>query len=56
MILKVLKQDLSDLLISKISKISAEMKKLLSDQGYLTSILSDGAKEAKKFLKKILKK
>ena len=32
------------------------MKKLLSDQGYLTSILSDGAKEAKEISEKILKK
>ena len=52
---KSFKQDLSDLLISKISKISAEMKKLLSDQGYLTSILSDGAKEAKEISEKNIK-
>ena len=49
---KNFKQDLSDLLISKISRISVEMKKLLSDQSYLNSILNDGAKEAKELSKK----
>ena len=49
---KNFKQDLSDLLISKISRISAEMKKLLSDQSYLNSILNDGAEEAKELSEK----
>ncbi len=49
---KNFKQDLCDLLISKISKISAEIKKLLSDQSYLNSILSDGAKEANELSEK----
>ncbi|MEL0246229.1 MAG: tryptophan--tRNA ligase [Alphaproteobacteria bacterium] len=49
---KNFKQDLSDLLISKISRISVEMKKLLSDQSYLNSILNDGAKEAKELSEK----
>ena len=31
------------------------MKKLLSDQGYLTSILSDGANEAKEISEKNIK-
>ena len=52
---KNFKQDLSDLLISKISKISNEMKKLLSDHVYLNSILSDGAKEAKEISEKNIK-
>ena len=49
---KNFKQDLCDLLVSKISKISTEMKKLLSDYSYLNSILSDGAKEAEELSKK----
>ena len=49
---KNFKQDLCDLLISKISKISMEIKKLLSDQSYLNSILSDGAKEANELSEK----
>ena len=49
---KNFKQDLSDLLISKISRISVEMKKLLSDQSYLNSILNDGAEEAKELSEK----
>ena len=49
---KNFKQDLCDLLISKISKISLEIKKLLSDQSYLNSILSDGAKEANELSEK----
>ena len=49
---KNFKHDLCDLLISKISKISMEIKKLLSDQSYLNSILSDGAKEANELSEK----
>ena len=39
-------------MISKISKFLAEIKKLLSDQSYLNSILSDGAKEANELSEK----
>ncbi|MEC8265627.1 MAG: tryptophan--tRNA ligase [Pseudomonadota bacterium] len=49
---KNFKQDLSDVLIFKISKISKEMKKLLLDQSYLNSILTEGAKEAREISEK----
>ena len=39
-------------MIFKISKISKEMKKLLLDQSYLNSILTEGAKEAREISEK----
>ena len=52
---KNFKNDLSDLLVTKISNISKEIKKLLSDEAYLNSILFEGAKEAKELSEKNMK-
>ena len=45
-------EDLADCLVSKLSKISSEMRKLLSDNQYLDSILSEGSMNAQEIAKK----
>ena len=42
------KEELSNLLVEKISPISKEIKKLLNDQGYLDNILLEGSQKADK--------
>ena len=49
------KQELSELLVSKIMPISEEIKKLLQDQSYLDSILLDGVEKANKIASKKIK-
>ena len=49
---KKFKEDLADCLVSKLSKISSEMRKLLSDNQYLDSILSEGSMNAQEIAKK----
>ena len=44
---KKFKEDLFEIINNEISKVSVEMQKLLSDKGYLESLLKDGAKEAR---------
>ena len=44
---KKFKEDLFEVINNEISKVSLEMQKLLSDKGYLESLLKDGAKEAR---------
>ena len=48
------KEDLSEVVINKISKISNEMKKLLSEKVFLESILQNGSLEAKQIAEKNL--
>ena len=40
------KEKLSEVLVDKIEPISLEIKKLLNDQAYLSSILQEGAEKA----------
>ena len=49
---KIFKNELSDVLVDKISKISVEMKKLLTDNTYLDSILKNGCEKAEKIANK----
>ena len=49
---KIFKNELSDVLVDKISKISVEMKKLLTDNIYLDSILKNGCEKAEKIANK----
>ncbi len=49
---KFFKQDLSDLVNQKISKISSEMQKLLKDKEYLDLILKDGCQKANEIAEK----
>ena len=49
---KKFKEDLADCLVSKLSKVSSEMRKLLSDSQYLDSILSEGSMSAQKIATK----
>ncbi|MDC3165784.1 tryptophan--tRNA ligase, partial [Candidatus Pelagibacter sp.] len=49
------KQELSELLVNKITPISDEIKKLLQDQSYLDSILLDGVEKANKIASKKIK-
>ena len=49
---KKFKEDLADCLVSKISKISSEMRRLLSDNQYLDSILSEGSMNAHEIARK----
>ena len=49
---KKFKEDLADCLVSKISKISSEMRRLLSDNQYLDSILSEGSMNAQEIARK----
>ena len=49
------KQELSELLVNKITPISEEIKKLLQDQSYLDSILLDGVEKADKIASKKIK-
>ncbi len=51
-----LKEELSDKLVSKISPISEEIKKLLKDHYYLDSILLDGVEKANMIASKKIKK
>ena len=44
---KKFKEDLSDLINQEVSKVSLEMKKLLSDKVYLEDLLRKGAQEAR---------
>lgn len=46
------KEDLADCLVLKISKISSEMRRLLSDSQYLDSILSEGSMNAQEIARK----
>ena len=48
------KEDLSEVVINKISKISNEMKKLLSEKVFLESILQNGSLKAKQIAEKNL--
>ncbi|MDC3023125.1 tryptophan--tRNA ligase [Candidatus Pelagibacter sp.] len=50
------KEDLSQITIEKISPISKEIKKLLSDQSYLDKILEEGSKKADEIASKKIKK
>ena len=50
------KKDLSEILIDKISPISDEIKRLLSDKSYLDKILEDGYKKADNIASKKIKK
>ena len=50
------KEDLSQITIEKISPISKEIKKLLSDQSYLDKILVEGSKKADEIASKKIKK
>ena len=50
------KETLSELLIDKISPISNEIKKLLSEKNYLDKILYEGSKKAEEIASKKLKK
>ena len=52
--LRQLKEDLSEVVINKISKISNEMKKLLSEKVFLESILQNGSLKAKQIAEKNL--
>ena len=49
------KDELSELLVNKISPISNEIKKLVKDQAYLDSILLDGVEKANKIASKKIK-
>ena len=49
---KKFKEDLADCLVSKLSNISSEMRRLLSDNQYLDSILSEGSVNAQKIASK----
>ena len=49
---KKFKEDLADCLVSKLSKISSEMRRLLSDNQYLDSILSEGSMNAQEIARK----
>ena len=49
---KKFKEDLADCLVSKLSKVSSEMRKLLSDRQYLDSILSEGSMNAHEIARK----
>jgi len=50
------KDELSELVVSKIMPISKEIKKLINDQSYLDSILLDGVEKAEKIASKKIKK
>ncbi len=50
------KEELSVLLVNKITPVSEEIKKLLKDQSYLDSILLDGVEKANKIASKKIKK
>ena len=49
------KQELSELLVNKITPISGEIKKLLKDQSYLDSTLLNGVEKANKIASKKIK-
>ena len=49
---KIFKNELSDGLVDKISKLYVEMKKLLTDNTYLDSILKNGCEKAEKIANK----
>ena len=49
------KQELSELLVNKITPISEEIKKLLQEQSYLDSILLDGVEKANKIASQKIK-
>ena len=49
------KEKLSSLLVEKISPVSKEIKKLLSDQKYLDNILLEGSQKADKIASKKIK-
>ncbi len=49
------KDELSELLVNKISPISKEIKKLIKEQAYLDSILLDGVEKANKIASKKIK-
>ena len=50
-----LKNDLTDIVINKISPIREEMKKLVSDKNYLYKILEDGSLKARDIASKVIK-
>ena len=50
----VLKKDLTDVVISKITPIREEMSKLMDDKNFLQEILNTGSLEAKKIASKTL--
>ena len=50
------KENLSQVLVDKISPISIEIKKLLNDKNYLDDILSEGCKKADIIASKKMKK
>ena len=50
------KEQLSELLVDKLTPISEEIKRLISDQSYLDSILLDGVEKANKIASKKIKK
>jgi tryptophanyl-tRNA synthetase len=52
----IFKEDLSQLLIDKITPISVEIKKLLNDKKYLDEILIDGCKKADDIASEKIKK
>ena len=49
------KEQLSELLVDKLTPISEEIKRLISDQSYLDSILLDGVEKANKIASKKIK-
>ena len=49
------KEQLSELLVDKLTPISQEIKRLISDQSYLDSILLDGVEKANKIASKKIK-
>ena len=51
-----LKNKLSEIIVSKISPISKEIKKLLADKNYLDEILSEGGQKAEEISSKKVKK
>ena len=51
-----LKNKLSELIVTKLSHISKEIKKLLSDKNYIDQILKDGAEKAEDISSKKVKK
>ena len=52
---KIFKNELSDILVERISKISEEMKKLMLDYKYLDSILENGSQKAGEIANKNVK-
>ena len=50
----VFKSDLSDILVERIKPISAEIKKLMAEKGYLLEILQEGQNKANEVAQKTI--